>query len=286
MADGDSGNFDLVLPEVGASDDTWGTKLNAGLTLIDVALSAITARHIDGLTLSTAGSSATFAVAAGMAGDATGAMMILTAAISKTTGSWAVGTGNGALDSGSIANSTWYHVFLIKRVDTGVEDVLISTSASSPSMPTNYTLKRRIGAMKTNGSAQWTMFTQVDDDFYWATPVQDINAVPALALATTALPSVPSGVRVIANLVGFGQNTTAAVSMNIQPTLDSTAVSAAVGSVVRLAGAGTDIGQGFGPIGILTDTSAQVYIGANNNDAGNILRASVVGWKDFRGKAA
>ena len=45
--------------------------------------------------------------------------MTLAAAISKTTSAWAVGTGNGALDTGTIANSTWYHVYVIERTDTG-----------------------------------------------------------------------------------------------------------------------------------------------------------------------
>src|SRR5581483_6632569 len=86
--------------------------------------------YLTGLTLSTAGSSATFSVAAGEAMDSTNvALMILAASISKTTSSWAVGSGNGGLDTGAIATSTWYHVWLIQRPDTGVVDVLISTSA-------------------------------------------------------------------------------------------------------------------------------------------------------------
>jgi hypothetical protein len=59
-----------------------------------------------------------------------------------------LGTAAGALDTGAIANSTWYHVWLIERVDTGVVDVLFSLSATAPTMPANYTRKRRIGSMK------------------------------------------------------------------------------------------------------------------------------------------
>jgi hypothetical protein len=97
--------------------------------------------YLSGLTLSTAGASATFGIAAGAANDtASGGMMTLASAYTKTTSSWVVGTGNGALDTGAIANSTWYHVYLIKRIDTGVVDILISGSATSPTMPTGYTL--------------------------------------------------------------------------------------------------------------------------------------------------
>ena len=49
--------------------------------------------------------------------------MLLASAYTKTTGSWAVGSGNGGLDTGTITNSTWYHVFLMQRPDTEVVDI-------------------------------------------------------------------------------------------------------------------------------------------------------------------
>jgi hypothetical protein len=58
---------------------------------------------------------------------------------------WTVGTNAGGLDTGSVANDT-YHVFLIMRLDTGVVDALFSVSPTAPTMPANYTLKRRIGS--------------------------------------------------------------------------------------------------------------------------------------------
>lgn len=72
-------------------------------------------------------------------------LMILASALTKRLdAAWAVGTGNGGLDTGSIANTT-YHVWLIQRSDTGVVDALFSASATSPTMPSGYDRKRRIG---------------------------------------------------------------------------------------------------------------------------------------------
>ena len=160
--------------------------------------------YIDGLVLSTAGASASFGIAAGAAADSTNAvMMALVAAITKTTGAWAVGSGSGSLDTGAIAVSTWYHVHLIRRTDTGVVDVLISLSATAPTLPSPYTQFRRIGSMKTNASSQWTKFIQTDDRFMWDVPVVDVNATNVGTAAVLRALTVPTGIAVLAHLAVF-----------------------------------------------------------------------------------
>jgi len=94
-------------------------------------------------------------VAAGKARDAVDAADItLAAAIIKSLSAWAVGSGNGGLDTGAVAASTYYYIWLIKRTDTSVVDVLFSLSGTAPTMPANYTVKRCIGRFRTNGSSQ------------------------------------------------------------------------------------------------------------------------------------
>jgi hypothetical protein len=83
-------------------------------------------------------------------------------AYTKTTSAWAVGSGNGALDTGTIADSTC--IILIKRLDTGVVGPLISLLATAPTLPANYTLFRHIGSRKTNGSGEWVKVMQLGDE--------------------------------------------------------------------------------------------------------------------------
>lgn len=179
-------------------------QVGAGLSMSGDTLSATTdplnlIGYISGLELDAPGSSASFLVRAGLANDRNaGGLMRLAATINKTTSAWAVGDNNGGLDTGTIANSTWYHVHLIKRPDTGVVDVLFSLSATAPTLPTNYTLSRNIGSVITTASGQWNRMHQDGDEFYWDTPVLDLNGSdPGANLYAL---SVPPGISVIAHL--------------------------------------------------------------------------------------
>jgi len=64
-------------------------------------------------------------------------IQLLSSITKNTNNAWSVGTGNGSLDTGAIANSTYYG-YVIQRSDTGVVDVLTSLSSTSPTMPANY----------------------------------------------------------------------------------------------------------------------------------------------------
>ena len=91
-------------------------------------------------------------VSAGARADSTNARWIeLTSAIEKDLNApWAVGTGNGGLDTGTKQPSTTYHKWLILRSDTGVVDGLFSLSSSTPSLPTSYDFKAYLGLVTTD----------------------------------------------------------------------------------------------------------------------------------------
>jgi hypothetical protein len=234
--------------------------------------------YLFGLTLSTAGSSATFGIAAGAATNSTGIdVMTLSSAFTKTTSAWAVGTAAGSLDTGTIAANTWYHVYLIKRPDTGTVDTCTSLSASAPTtggnIPAAYTLFRRIGAMKTNASSQWIKFYQVGDEFLWDVPITDRSGAIASTALTALTLTVPTGVQVAA-MFAASLNTTASTGVIFTSrevgTPSQYDVFAFNGSVAN------------GDVVRHTDTSAQINFTCNATTGS--LAVSTYGWIDTRGK--
>lgn len=236
--------------------------------------------YLFGLTLSTAGSSTTFTTAAGEAVDDTFVdLMSLGSSLAKTTGSWAVGAAAGSLDTGSIAASTWYHAYVIKRLDTGVVDILTSLSATAPTMPANYTLKRRIGSMRTNGSSQWAQFTQVGDQFYWAGAFLDLNTTVTTSrtLATLTVPA-----NTLATFRAYMFSATVGTNIIIQPTAEidgapSTTAAPLLSLYTEVTNQGT-----AGHFSILADASSQIAVRASG--ASTTVRITTFGWEDLRGK--
>lgn len=254
-------------------------------------LSPVLRSYLAGLGMSTAGGSATMTIAAGVAANSTNvALMTLAAAIAKTTSAWAVGTGNGGLDTGAIANSTQYHFHLIQRLDTGVVDALISLSPTAPTMPANYTIFRRIGSMKTNGSAQWIAFSQVGDNFLLSASVLDVDAANPGTAAVSRTLSVPTGIQVDAVVQWMLVNAASGGVSDLQiSSLDVTdeAPSVTVAPLATISGAAAASGWNGHPSAqatTRTNTSAQVRSRLSFSDASVTLRGATLGWIDRRGR--
>ena len=239
-----------------------------------------------GCTMSTAGSSATMSIAAGRATDSTGVQSMALTAIAKTTSAWAVGTATGGLDTGSIANSTWYHFYVIRRPDTGVVDVIFSLSASAPTLPANYTQYRYIGSGVTNGSAQWTAFVQVGDEFIYAVPLADAAANnPGTAVVLRTL-SVPQRAGVQAILGGYISWTASGAALHRIFSTNETDADISTDNATHRTVTTNGVIASIGRMNIRTNSSGQINTRHTASAVGDILFLNTLGWIDTRGREA
>ncbi|OPZ88211.1 MAG: hypothetical protein BWY74_03218 [Firmicutes bacterium ADurb.Bin419] len=120
----------------------------------------------------------------------------LSSSITKSISSFAVGSGNGSLDTGTIAN-VFYYIWLIYNPTTQVTDVLMSLSATTPTLPSGFTKKRRIGSLKTL-SGNILLFTQRNGLVQYRNIIQDISgSITTTANRTLYNLTVPNGIDTI-----------------------------------------------------------------------------------------
>lgn len=72
--------------------------------------------------------------------------------------------GDNGLDTGSVANSTWYYIWALKNPTSDAVQVRLSTSNSSPTLPSGFTKKRFIGVARTDSSGNFRKFFEVGED--------------------------------------------------------------------------------------------------------------------------
>ena len=237
--------------------------------------------YLSGCTLSVAGGSGTWNVSACYSADSTNTVTMNGAALAKTTSNWTLGNNGGSLDTGAISPSTWYHAFEIMRSDTGVVDYLVSTSATSPTLPTSYTYFRRLGSMRTDASSHWIAFTQRGDIFGWVTPIADVADTTITTSLKNYTLTVPTGV-IVEVLLGmeFTNSVTAGAAAGLFGA-DSTGASAVGGNnAVINATAGAFVFMNYR---LITNTSAQIQAEASLV-ANNSVFVYNNGWVDRRGR--
>lgn len=228
--------------------------------------------HINGLTLSNNATDATndIDIATGeAASDGTiPYLMVLGSALTKRLdASWAVGSGNGGLDTGTVAATGSYFVWLIQRSDTGVVDALLSASATSPTMPSGYDRKRRIGSFIRRSSAN-VAFTQRGKRFTLTTPILTFQSTSTRAAAALAL-DVPVGIAVKADLRIWAIST-------------STNILAITGNNDFDCRSSQDAGYLTYDVSTDTNTSGQITLAATGTaNPSNNWQVYTKGWEDY-----
>ncbi len=193
---------------------------------------------------------------------------------------FAEGTALGGLDTGAVAIDTWYHMFAIGKTD-GTVDFLFSTSATAPTMPTGFTLKRRIGSILTDGSANIFPYTQINDVFMWDDPILDSTTTTGSASVTsTVVVRSPLGVSVRAIL---SASLSAANGEAVVLRLRHPDLTAAQHNAILSAESTSDSDAGY--VECMTDTSSQVTIELAGLVSGSMTGLlSVTEWIDTRDK--
>jgi hypothetical protein len=269
------------------------TDLKTSTTLVPTpsALKNYSRGQIWGLTLSNNVGDAVndIDIAVGVAAaDATPYPLIenTTAGLTKRIdASWAVGDGNGGLDgtessAGTPDTSTWYHVWLIMRSDTGVVDALFSESATSPTMPANYDYKRRIGSVYNGSGGDIRAFHQTGDVVYWPSPISERSDTADVAWALTTLTGIPLGITTQPIVHGLASNTTGASFAYVG---DARATAASDGMILWWA-TGAQNGGSTITGGFWSNTSAQIHYRV---EEGTTLASSSLvcnGYIDHRGR--
>jgi len=157
--------------------------------------------YITGLTLSNdTDTEHDIAIAVGECRDsADGTDMARAAVLTKQIdAAFAAGDDAGGMFTGAVANTTWYHVHLIKKDSDGTIDAGFDTSITAANIPAGYTEYRRIGSVLTNGAANILNFIQVGDIFRWKTSILDISLANMIVAKTSYVISVPLGLKVLA----------------------------------------------------------------------------------------
>jgi hypothetical protein len=222
-------------------------------------------------------------IAAGQAADSTGNTTLALASFTKSlAGAWVAGSGSDGMGNGlTVANSTWYHVFLIDA--SGTPDIYFDTSASAANIPSGATLFRRIGSIMTTASgANILWFNQNGNDFLWAVPFVEIsNTTVGSGGSNYTLAGSPLGVPVRARLW-------------LQLAYQSLADAVGVGTVAQSSNGSplTTTGYGFNitvatdvltwQTDVWTDSSAEVYLQSKNANCNVYLNTE--GWYDDRGQ--
>jgi hypothetical protein len=204
--------------------------------------------------------------------DGLAIMKLSTASFNKNINAvFAVGSGNGCLDTGTLAASAAYHVWLIKNPTTKAVEVLINqadVSALNPTLPTGFTKKQRLGTIRTDASKYIINFVQFWDIFVWKNPPLDFDYSTLNTSYYSQGISTPPDVRclVLANIVlnHASADRTVYIYSPEQDLEAASLTSAPLAEITINASGGTRAGQ----ILMLTNTSNQVGLvssGDNTN---------------------
>jgi hypothetical protein len=212
--------------------------------------------------------------------DGTGQAVATYGLTKQLDGSWAAGNGAGGLDTGSIAADTTYYMFAIWNPTTSAADFLFSASHVSPGLPSGYTKKKRIAALRTDGSSnirngKYIFNPDGSYHFEYATKILDLAIAGSAATSKTNFTvTVPRDTIVKVRASMYRANATDAYVNLLSPYDNSLSPTFANADLL------SDIGY-LGAIekNILSNDSGQIsYI--SNSSTLDYFNVTTLGWFD------
>jgi hypothetical protein len=88
-------------------------------------------------------------------------------------------------------NNTWFYLYALKNTITNSVVVVADTNGTTPTLPSGFTLSRRVGAVRTDGAGAIRPFDQYERDFVYRTPVLDVDTTTQGTSSTQRTLSVP-----------------------------------------------------------------------------------------------
>ncbi len=176
-------------------------------------------------------------------------------------------SGANGLDTGSEANSTWYHLWVISNGSTTAG--LLSTSETAPTMPSGYTHKGYVGAVYNDSGGDFNEFHQVGDKVVipLADAVSGGTATSYTSVSIAAIiPATASSVCGIMFAFQSGGNCQTFIAANAQGWGER---------IVRSPNFTNNVGIGGG-FDLTLIESQNIYYKVETGDNGN---ARISGWK-------
>jgi hypothetical protein len=255
----------------------WTADPIAGAPITTPLSATLLRGYLSGLQR-TANTTTTLTISSGVCVDDT-----RTAVLSLSAGTIDFATvGANGLDAGALASNTAYHIFAIGKTD-GSTAFLASTSPTSPTLPSGYTLKRRISSIKTIvGAATLPNYVQIGNEFLLSgsISVAVTATVTAVAVTQSLSDGVPTGVQFVAKLRIFGNNS-ATSGITFYPLDQGTQV--ANSPVGNLSLGWTGNTSSAGEFNIRTNTNAQIGV-ISTASPGAVYSIVAYGWEDTRGR--
>ena len=220
-------------------------------------------------------------ISAGQRRDtANGYNLVLAATLTKQIdAAFAAGDDAGGMFTGSVANSTWYHVHLIRKDSDGTIDAGFDTSSTAANIPAGYTAYRRLGSVLTDGSANILAFIQTGNEFQWTTPILDINDENTVTTRVTAAISSPPSFKCLAKINGYwSPNSTDKYCYVCDP--DTTDLAPGHSSTPLSSLGGYAATPSSAQIKVMTNTSSQIAY--RTGESGRAFRAATLGYVDRR----